>query len=77
MINKIYITVTAFGISGFEDKEFIKTYMHAVDKILTIVTQRFQNFWLQSDLIFKLSGLKKEHDELIKIVNDMSNKVRI
>ncbi|XP_026729645.1 cytochrome P450 4C1-like [Trichoplusia ni] len=67
--------LTAFGISGFEDKEFIKTYMHAVDKILTIVTQRFQNFWLQSDLIFRLSGLKKEHDELIKIVNDMSNKV--
>ncbi|XP_075986811.1 cytochrome P450 4c3-like [Anticarsia gemmatalis] len=67
--------LTAFGITGFEDKNFIQKYMHATDQILSIVTSRFQNFWLQSDLIFKLCGLQKKHDDLVKIVNDMSDKV--
>ncbi|KAJ8715558.1 hypothetical protein PYW07_010040 [Mythimna separata] len=67
--------LTAFGITGFEDKHFIQKYMHAVDEILSIVTQRFQKFWLQSDIIFKLCGLQKRHDELAKILFDMSDKV--
>lgn len=67
--------MTAFGITGFEDTNFIQKYMHAVDEILSIVTQRFQKFWLQSDTIFKLCGLQKRHDELAKVLNDMSDKV--
>ncbi|PZC73152.1 hypothetical protein B5X24_HaOG200029 [Helicoverpa armigera] len=67
--------LTAFGITGFEDKHFIQKYMKAVDEILSIVTQRFQKFWLQSDLIFMLLGHKRRHDKFVKIVNDMSNMV--
>ncbi|KAF9788990.1 hypothetical protein SFRURICE_020689 [Spodoptera frugiperda] len=68
--------LTAFGFSnGFEDKQFIQKYMLAVDEILNIVTRRFQKFWLQSQLIFKLCGYQKRLDEVVKIVNDMSDKV--
>ncbi|KAH9635768.1 hypothetical protein HF086_011301 [Spodoptera exigua] len=71
-------SVTAFGFStGFEDKQFIQKYMRAVDEILNIVTRRFQKFWLQSQLIFKLCGYQKRQDELVKIVNDMSDKTFI
>lgn len=72
-----FVSVTAFGFSnGFEDKQFIQKYMLAVDEILNIVTRRFQKFWLQSQLIFKLCGYQKRLDEVVKIVNDMSDKVR-
>ncbi|CAD0205630.1 unnamed protein product [Chrysodeixis includens] len=66
---------TGFGISDSKVKEFARKYMESSDQIMNLVILRFQNIWLQSDLIFKLSGLKKKKDKLIKILDNMANQV--
>nr|XP_037876478.1 uncharacterized protein LOC101744633 [Bombyx mori] len=66
---------TAFGVYTNEDENFTKAYMSAVDEILTIITKRFTRVWLQIDFIYNLTSIKKREDELIRIVNEMSNKI--
>ena len=68
-------SVTAFGITADEDKDFNKLYMAAVDQILNIIALRFSNFWLQSDLIYSFTELKKKQDEVVKVLNAMSTAV--
>lgn len=69
------IPVTAFGITADEDKDFNKLYMAAVDQILNIIAMRFSNFWLQSDLIYSFTELRKKQDEVVKVLNAMSTAV--
>ncbi|KAF9409933.1 hypothetical protein HW555_010824 [Spodoptera exigua] len=67
--------ITAFGITADEDKDFNKLYMAAVDQILNIIAMRFSNFWLQSDLIYNFTELRKKQDEVVKVLNAMSTAV--
>nr|XP_037876651.1 cytochrome P450 4V2 isoform X4 [Bombyx mori] len=66
---------TAFGINVDQDSEFCNKYIHACEKLIGIQTRKFQNIWLQSDLIYRLSGFKKKEDELIKYVHQLSNSI--
>lgn len=65
------------GLSNIDEIGLLKKYMHAVDKILRVVVTRFQNIWLQIDLIFKLTGYRNYEKNLIKDLNQMSDLVRI
>ncbi|XP_050554135.1 cytochrome P450 4C1-like [Spodoptera frugiperda] len=69
------VCLTAFGITADEDKDFNKLYMAAVDQILNIIAMRFSNFWLQSDLIYSFTELRKKQDEVVKVLNAMSTAV--
>ncbi|XP_028031815.1 cytochrome P450 4V2-like isoform X1 [Bombyx mandarina] len=69
------ICSTAFGINVDQDSEFCNKYIHACEKLIGIQTRKFQNIWLQSDLIYRLSGFKKKEDELIKYVHQLSNSI--
>ncbi|KAH9635767.1 hypothetical protein HF086_011300 [Spodoptera exigua] len=69
------VCLTAFGITADEDKDFNKLYMAAVDQILNIIAMRFSNFWLQSDLIYNFTELRKKQDEVVKVLNAMSTAV--
>ncbi|CAH0697231.1 unnamed protein product [Spodoptera exigua] len=66
---------TAFGIADDSVKEFAEKYMESSDQVMNMVVYRFQNFLLHSDLIFRLTGLKKKQDHLIKKLDDMANQV--
>ncbi|KAF9819293.1 hypothetical protein SFRURICE_000284 [Spodoptera frugiperda] len=67
---------TAFGIADESVKEFAKKYMESSDQVMNLVVYRFQNFLLHSDLIFRLTGLKKKQDHLIKRLDDMANQTQ-
>nr|XP_049704918.1 cytochrome P450 4V2 [Helicoverpa armigera]WRX06003.1 CYP340G1 [Helicoverpa armigera] len=66
---------TAFGIGDESVKEFARKYMESSDQLMNMVVYRFQNVWLHSDLIFRLTGLKKKEQKLIKTLDDMANQV--
>ncbi|KAJ8715557.1 hypothetical protein PYW07_010039 [Mythimna separata] len=69
------VCLTAFGITAEEDKDFNNLYMAAVDQILNIIALRFSNVWLQSELVYSFTRLKKKQDEVIKVLNAMSTAV--
>ncbi|KAJ8715385.1 hypothetical protein PYW07_009867 [Mythimna separata] len=66
---------TAFGIDDDGVQDFAREYMRSSDQVMNMVIHRFQNVWLHSDLIFKLSGLKKKEERLLKHLDDMANQV--
>ncbi|XP_075986347.1 putative cytochrome P450 4d21 [Anticarsia gemmatalis] len=69
------VCLTAFGITADEDKDFNKLYMHSVDQILNIIALRFQNVWLQNEFIYSFTDMKKRQEEIVKVLNAMSNSV--
>ena len=67
------ITETTLGIKV--DEEAIEKYAKSADRVFGIMTDRFRQPWLLSDMIFNWSALKKEQDEAMRIISSMSEEV--
>lgn len=66
--------MATFG-NEVEDKDVTDAYMTSLDTVLSIITNRFQKFWLHNDLLFRLSGLSKKLDNTVEHLKLMSIKV--
>ncbi|KAJ8709620.1 hypothetical protein PYW08_009624 [Mythimna loreyi] len=66
--------VTTFGKPA-NDETTIQQYREAVDKMVSIIMEGFQKFWLQNGLISTLVGQKRKEAELIKIRDGISNEI--
>lgn len=53
------------------------TYVKALHRVFEIVTIRIQKQWLIFDVIFNCSSLKKELDQSLKVIHEISTKVCI
>ncbi|KAJ8709498.1 hypothetical protein PYW08_009502 [Mythimna loreyi] len=67
--------ITAFGDTEDKGKDFVKDYVNAVDELAHILMNRLNKVWYQSDLIYKLAGLKKRETELVNFLNLITDKV--
>ncbi|XP_075986357.1 cytochrome P450 4V2-like [Anticarsia gemmatalis] len=67
--------LNTFGTTIFHDEEFFKQFLKTVEQAMNVVVQRFINVWQHSDLLYKLSGLKKKQDELANTLTEMTNRV--
>ncbi|XP_075986683.1 cytochrome P450 4V2-like isoform X2 [Anticarsia gemmatalis] len=67
--------LNTFGTTSFHDEELFKQFLETVDQAMNAVIQRFVNIWQHSDLLYKLSGLKKKQDVLAKTYTEMTNRV--
>ncbi|KAJ8709495.1 hypothetical protein PYW08_009499 [Mythimna loreyi] len=65
--------VGTFGIDAIDDKEFLQKYMDAVHEIVNMAMNRTIQFWTHNDFIYRLTGLKKKEDELVKIIHTMAD----
>ena len=74
-MNTLLFSVGTFGISAVHDLEFMQKYMNSVIEMLHIGFTRLIKFWLQSDLIYKLVGLKRKEDKIVETLHAMSNSV--
>lgn len=52
-------------------------YVKALHRVFEIVTKRIQKQWLIFDVIFNCSSLKKELDQSLKVIHEISTKVCI
>ncbi|KAJ8709491.1 hypothetical protein PYW08_009495 [Mythimna loreyi] len=77
MKNNAFETLCAgtFGINAIDDKEFTQKYMESVNEMLNIETNKAVKFWLHNDFLYKLTGLKKKEEEVIKSLHAMANTV--
>ncbi|XP_069363039.1 cytochrome P450 4V2-like isoform X3 [Maniola hyperantus] len=67
------LTVMAVDVS---DKSLLNSeYVHATQNMHKFIIERFQKPWLHSDVMFNRSSLKREQDESMKIMHNMSNTV--
>lgn len=70
------LSENTFGIEESSDLEFKKKFMIAVDKMLFIVIERIRKIWLHNDFLYNYcTSLKKEEDNVVKVLTDMTNKV--
>lgn len=53
----------------------MKNYVNAVDELVHILMNRLNKVWYQSDLIYKLAGLKKRETELVDFLNHITDEV--
>ncbi|XP_075986541.1 cytochrome P450 4c3-like [Anticarsia gemmatalis] len=67
--------LNTFGTTSFHDEEFFKQFLKTVEQAMHVIVQRSVNIWQHSDLLYKLSGLKKKHDVLAKTYTEMTNRV--
>ncbi|XP_022827251.1 cytochrome P450 4C1-like [Spodoptera litura] len=67
--------VGTLGIEALDDVNFTERYMESVDDIVTLWISRVVKVWLLSDVVWKLTGLKKKEQELVDTLHTMTNKV--
>ncbi|CAH0697232.1 unnamed protein product [Spodoptera exigua] len=68
-------SVGTLGIEAVDDVNFTAKYMASVDNLLTLLISRVVKVWLLSDVIWKLTGLKKKEQELVDTLHAMTNTV--
>ncbi|RZF33244.1 hypothetical protein LSTR_LSTR013005 [Laodelphax striatellus] len=66
---------TAMGYQSNSQNDKDSEYVKAVYEIGSIVQNRQAKIWLQPDFLFKMSSYYKRHQECIKILHDLSNKI--
>ncbi|XP_047036248.1 cytochrome P450 4V2-like [Helicoverpa zea] len=69
------LCIGTFGINPKEAAKFTEKYEKALSELINLIIKKFLRFWLQNALIYKLLGLKKKEDELVKTLHAMSEKV--
>ncbi|XP_045780271.1 uncharacterized protein LOC123877512 [Maniola jurtina] len=76
LLNVLETTCLTVMAVDFSDKCLLNSeYVHAARSMYKCVTERFQKPWLHSDVVYNWSSLKREQDESIKIMQNMSNTV--
>ncbi|CAH2236846.1 jg12307 [Pararge aegeria aegeria] len=65
---------TVFG-EDFNDKSFLSIYQQKMDQMLNILVERFKKPWLHCDYIYRWSALRKQQDDCMKILLNISNTV--
>ncbi|CAG5042188.1 unnamed protein product [Parnassius apollo] len=63
------------GVDVCKNSVLNSQYEEALEKILSILIERFQKFWLHNDFIYSWSTLKKKEDQCLRILHNMSNTV--
>ncbi|XP_039277042.1 cytochrome P450 4c3 [Nilaparvata lugens] len=66
---------TAMGYQSNSQNDKDSDYVKAVYEIGSIVQNRQAKIWLQPDFIFKMSSYYTRHQECIKILHGLSNKI--
>ncbi|KAJ8715386.1 hypothetical protein PYW07_009868 [Mythimna separata] len=67
--------ITAFGDTEDKGRDFVKSYVKAVDDLVHLLMNRINKVWYQSELIYKLAGLKKKETELVNFLNLITDEV--
>ncbi|XP_045455315.1 cytochrome P450 4V2-like [Melitaea cinxia] len=70
-LDTIFMTAMGLEISDQESKTFLTDLDTAIDKGL----ERFQKFWLMSDIIYKFSNVKKEEQSCMNSLRTISELV--
>ena len=70
-------SVGTFGINAICDLKFMKKYMESIVEMVQLAINRLVKFWLQSDLIYRLVGLKRKEDKLLEVLHSMSSTVSV
>ncbi|XP_037967630.2 cytochrome P450 4C1 [Plutella xylostella] len=66
---------TALGVPKLGENLVTKEYSEAASNMFSIPRQRFVKFWYHNDFLYKRSSLKRQEEQVAKIVHDMSNEV--
>ncbi|KAJ8715383.1 hypothetical protein PYW07_009865 [Mythimna separata] len=69
------LCVGTFGIDTIDDTKFLQKYMESAHAMLEIVVDKVIKFWLQNYFIYRLTGLKKKEDEVLKNLHEMGDTV--
>nr|WRX06010.1 CYP340K6 [Helicoverpa armigera] len=68
------LCATTFGIDAIREKQH-EQYLQSAYKIINIFKDKLFKFWLQIDFIYKITGYKKEEDQLVKNLHSLTKAV--
>ncbi|XP_071454118.1 cytochrome P450 4C1-like [Hetaerina americana] len=67
-------TIMGINIHEQSESEYM-TYLEAINRLTSVLHQRFLTPWLRPDILFNLSALGRDHDKCIRITRSFADKV--